>query len=94
MEEAAIVPEHAYLRSLVGIRLLSASIELTGALLMWRFGRLDTAVRINGILGFIGPLVLTITMLIGVAGLATRLPLGKLVWIGAGVLLILIGTSR
>jgi hypothetical protein len=88
------VPEHFYLRGMVAVRLLSAGIELTGALLMWRLGRLETAVRINGFLGLVGPLILTTTMLLGIAGLATRLPLGKLLWIGAGVLLILVGTTR
>jgi hypothetical protein len=87
-------PEHLYLRGMVGLRLLSATIELSGALLMWRLGRLDAAVRINGLLGLVGPVVLTCTMLLGVAGLATRLPLSKLLWIGAGVCLILIGTTR
>jgi hypothetical protein len=88
------VPEHIYLRGMVGIRLLSACLEMTGALLMWRFGRLDMAVRINGFLGLVGPIILSVTMLLGIAGLATRLPVGKLLWIGAGVLLILIGTTR
>jgi hypothetical protein len=88
------MPEHLYLRGMVMVRLLSASIELTGALLMWRLGRLETAVRINGLLGLVGPLVLSVTMLLGLAGLAGRLPAGKLVWIGLGVVLILFGTSR
>jgi hypothetical protein len=88
------VPEQAFLRGMVATRLLSGSIEITAALLMWRFGRLDTAVRINGLLGLVGPLVLTLTMLMGVAGLAGRLPLSKLLWIGLGVVLILFGTSR
>lgn len=87
-------PEHLYLRGMVGIRLLSGCLELTGALLMWRLGRLDAAVRVNSVLGLVGPVVLTLTMLIGVAGLATRLPVGKLLWIGAGVMLILVGTTR
>ena len=87
-------PEHLYLRGMVGIRLLSGALELTGALLMWRLGRLDAAVRVNSVLGLMGPVVLTLTMLIGVAGLATRLPVGKLLWIGAGVMLILVGTTR
>jgi hypothetical protein len=88
------VPEHFYLRGMISVRMLSAAMELTGALLMWRYGRLETAVRINGFLGLVGPLVLSATMLLGIAGLATRLPLGKLVWIGAGVVLILVGTTR
>lgn len=89
------MPEHLYLRGMVGVRLLSAMMEFTGALLMWRFQRLDTAVRINGFLGLAGPLILSATMLIGMVGLAqTRLPLTKLAWIGAGVTMILWGTSR
>ena len=87
-------PDNLYLRGMVGVRLLSGCLELTGAFLMWRLGRLGAAVRINGVLGLLGPVVLTLTMLIGVAGLATRLPVAKLLWIGAGVMLILVGTSR
>jgi hypothetical protein len=88
------MPEHLYLRGMVVIRVLSGLLELTGAMLMWRFGRLDLAVRINGVLGFVGPLVLTTTMAIGIAGLAGRVPSAKLIWIGIGVLFILFGTSR
>jgi len=87
--------EDGFLRGMVLIRLLSAAIEMTGALLMWRGQRLDLAVRINGILGIAGPLVLTTTMALGLAGLAaSRFPTQKLVWIGAGVALILWGTTR
>lgn len=87
--------QHVFLRGMVAVRLLSALAELTGALLMWRFQRLETAVRINGLLGLVGPLVLTTTMVLGLAGLAqSRLPTAKLVWIGAGVGLILWGTRR
>ncbi len=88
------MPEQVYLRGMVFIRVLSGMMELTGALLMWRFARLDIAVRINGVLGFVGPLVLTTTMAIGIAGLAGRVPSSKLLFIGMGVLLILFGTSR
>ncbi|MBX5466253.1 MAG: YqhV family protein [Firmicutes bacterium] len=89
------MPDNGFLRGMVLVRLISAAIELTGALLMWRGGRLDLAVRINGLLGIVGPLVLTTTMALGLAGLAaSRMPWPKLVWIGAGVLLILWGTGR
>lgn len=87
--------EDAYLNGMVLLRLLSATLELTGAFLMWRFHRLDTAVRINGFLGMAGPLILTTTMLVGMAGLAaSRVPVQKLIWIGAGIALILWGTTR
>lgn len=84
-----------FLRGMILIRFLSASMEFTGAFLMWRYYRLDMAVRINGFLGLAGPLVLTSTMLLGIAGLATtRMPIGKIVWIGIGVACILWGTTR
>lgn len=87
--------DNHFLNGMVLIRLLSALMEFTGAFLMWRFHRLDMAVRINGVLGLVGPMVLTTTMLLGVVGLAaSRLPLGKIVWITLGVLCILWGTSR
>ncbi len=83
-----------YLKGMVVIRLLSATVELTAAFLMWRLQRLDTAVRINGFLGMVGPLILTTTMALGLAGLAGKMPLGKMLWIGCGVICILWGTSR
>lgn len=87
--------EEPFLRGMILIRFLSATMELTGALLMWRFYRLDMAVRINGLLGLVGPLVLTTTMLLGIAGLAAaKVPIGKIFWIGLGVACILWGTTR
>lgn len=84
-----------YLRGMVVIRFLSAMVELTGAFLMWRFNRIDMAVRINSFLGLVGPIILTTTMLLGVAGMAaTKVPLSKILWIGGGVALILWGTTR
>jgi hypothetical protein len=47
------------------------------------------------LLGLAGPLVLTTTMMLGIAGLAaTRVPTAKIVWIGLGVACILWGTTR
>lgn len=87
--------DEVFLRGMIVIRFLSAMMEFTGAFLMWRYYRLDMAVRINGFLGLAGPLVLTSTMLLGIAGLAaTRVPLGKILWIGMGVACILFGTTR
>ena len=87
--------EEIFLRGMIVIRFLSATMELTGAFLMWRYFRLDTAIRINGFLGLAGPLVLTTTMLLGVAGMAaSRVPLAKIAWIGIGVACILWGTTR
>lgn len=87
--------EDLYLRGMVYIRFLSAAIEFTGAFLMWRYNRLDMAIRINGFLGLAGPIILTTTMMLGIAGMAaTRMPLNKIMWIGLGVGCILWGTTR
>ncbi len=87
--------EDIFLKGMIIIRFLSAAIEFTGAFLMWRYFRLDTAIRINGFLGLAGPLVLTTTMLLGIAGLAaSRVPAEKILWIGLGVACILYGTTR
>lgn len=89
------MPSDVYLRGMVVIRFLSAMLELTGAFLMWRYNRIEVAVRINSFLGLVGPIILTTTMLLGIAGLAaTKVPLGKILWIGGGVALILWGTTR
>lgn len=76
------------------VRFLSAAIELAGAIMMLRLGRLESAVRVNALLGLIGPLVLVVTMSIGLIGLANRVSAGKLLLIFAGVCLILLGTRR
>lgn len=87
--------EEIFLRAMILVRFLSACLELTGAFLMWRFYRLDMAIRINSFLGLAGPIILTTTMILGVAGLAAqKFPLEKIAWIGAGVALILWGTTR
>ncbi|MCL4318639.1 MAG: YqhV family protein [Firmicutes bacterium] len=89
------MPSDVYLKGMVLIRLISAMIELTGAILMWRYQRLDVAVRINGLLGLAGPIVLTSTMLLGIAGMmAKNVSFTKMAWIGAGVAMILWGTTR
>jgi hypothetical protein len=77
---------------MAAIRLLSASIEVTGALLILRFGRVDTALRINGLLGLVGPTILVGVTLLGVAGLAGRIVPAKIAIIFIGVYLILYGS--
>lgn len=80
--------------SMALVRLLSASIEATGALLMLRFGRVETAVQINAALALIGPIILITVSTLGMMGLAGKVPLTRLVWIGCGVLMILYGARR
>lgn len=64
------MPEERIVSGMALLRLLSATIEITAALLMVRSGRIADAVRINGLLGLIGPLVLASVTALGLVGLA------------------------
>ncbi|OUM99611.1 MAG: hypothetical protein BAA04_01400 [Firmicutes bacterium ZCTH02-B6] len=76
------------------VRMISSGIELAAALLMLRLSRLDAAVQINAALGLVGPLVLVTVTILGVAGLAGKIPLTRLALIGAGVMLVILGARR
>ncbi len=78
--------------SMALLRLLAGSIEITAALLMVKFGRVQTAIKINGVLGLIGPIILTLVSSLGIIGLAQQIPLSKLLTVALGVALIFLGT--
>lgn len=86
---------HHTVAGMAMVRLLSAAIEFSAAMLMLlRFRSPAEALRLNAILGMIGPLVFLVVSLLGLAGLARELPGSRLALIGAGILLILLGTTR
>jgi hypothetical protein len=74
------------------IRFLSASVEITAAILMLRYNRVETALRINGVLGLVGPAILLVVTTLGVVGLSARLSAAKIALIFMGVYLILFGS--
>ena len=78
--------------SMALLRLFAGSIEITAALLMLKFGRVHTAMKINGILGLIGPIILTLVSALGLLGLAQQLPPTRVVLAAAGVALIFLST--
>ena len=55
-------------------RLLAGSFELTGAFLMLAFKRVETAFRINALLGLLGPLIFLLVSGLGLVGLWDVLP--------------------
>lgn len=79
---------------MVILRMISGLIEITAASLMLRFNAVDKAVMINASLAIVGPIILVLTMSIGLVGMADKLSFSKLFLIGCGVLLILIGVRR
>lgn len=76
------------------LRCLSASIELTAALLMLKFGRVEAALKINAVLAMVGPSIMVLVTILGLVGLAGKVSLSKLGIIFSGVLLIFYGISR
>lgn len=73
------------------IRLLSGSIEIIAALLMFHFKTVENAFKINAALALVGPTVLIIVTSLGMIGLADQLPISKFVMIFLGVFLIFFG---
>ena len=71
------------------LRLMSAAVEITAAVLMARSGRVADALRINGVVGLVGPLVLASVTALGLVGLAGRISTGRLAMVALAVALIL-----
>lgn len=80
-----------YVLGMTIIRLISGTIEITAAIIMFRLGNLATAFRINALLGLTGPIIFLSASTVGLLGLAGKLSLGRLVLVLAGVFLILLG---
>lgn len=74
------------------LRLIAGTIEISAALLMLKFGNVQTALKINSMLGLIGPIALTLVGAIGLIGLSSHLSWPRLVLTALGVLLIFLGT--
>ncbi|WP_054711547.1 DUF2619 domain-containing protein [Bacillus sp. JCM 19041] len=79
---------------MVGLRLLSGLIEISAAFLMLRLNSVEKAVAVNAALALIGPTIFLLSILIGLIGMSDKLSLSKFLFIGAGVLLILIGIKK
>lgn len=86
-----MTPEFRFVAGMALLRLLSATVEVTAALLMLRFGRVETAFKINAVLGLVGPFVLIGVTSLGLFGMAGKVSYEKILAIVVGVLLILYG---
>lgn len=86
------MPEPKVVMSMAILRVLSAAVEITAALLMLHWGTVARALRLNAALGLFGPLLFMTVSTIGLVYLADRLPLSRLILVVAGVTLVFIGT--
>lgn len=65
---------------------------LAGAVLMWNHNDITYALRINGLLGSIGPFILLGVTALGISQLRNSMSPVKLIAILLGVILVFIGT--
>ncbi|OQP05759.1 hypothetical protein B1690_11700 [Geobacillus sp. 46C-IIa] len=75
--------------AMAGMRMLSALVELSAALLMLAFNDVKKALAINAVLAVVGPTVMIVTMAIGLLSLADELSLSRLGLVALGVAIIL-----
>lgn len=74
------------------IRFASSMMEFCAAMLMLHMARVDAAVKINAVLGLVGPAIFISITVLGIAGLADQLSVTKLLLVVTGVVLIFLGT--
>ncbi len=83
-----------FLLGMVVLRLLSGSVELLAALLMYRLNSVEKALLVNSTLAMLGPFILITTTALGLAGIADKLSYSKLLWIIAGLTCLFIGIFK
>lgn len=76
------------------LRLFIAVISFFTAGLMYFFGTVTFALRINSLIGLINYLTLTTICMLGITCMAKTIPLSKLIAMLAGFFLILWGTMK
>ncbi|MFZ7103686.1 MAG: YqhV family protein [Peptococcaceae bacterium] len=76
------------------LRIISALIELSAALLMLYFNRVETAFKINACLALIGPLIMISVTSLGLIGLAGKISVRQIFFIFSGVGLIFYGLNK
>ncbi|ACT00949.1 YqhV family protein [Paenibacillus sp. JDR-2] len=80
--------------TMASLRITSGTIEICAALLMLRLNQIDKALVVNSSLALVGPFILIATTTIGLIGMTDKLSFGKLAWVAAGVVCLLIGIIK
>ncbi|WP_338016176.1 DUF2619 domain-containing protein [Metasolibacillus meyeri] len=75
---------------MIWLRILSGSIDIAAALLMYKLGNLEKAFVVNTSLALVGPIIFIITTGIGLAGMQDKISLSKMLCLFSGILLIFI----
>jgi hypothetical protein len=80
--------------SMAALRLISSMIELFAAILFLKFNDVALALRINSMLGLVGPFIFLGVSLLGITAIASGISLQKLMLIVLGVVMVLLGTVK
>lgn len=75
---------------IVMLRILSGSVDIIAAYIMFKLNDLEKAFIVNSSLALIGPIIFIITTGIGLAGLSDKISLAKMICLLSGVTLIFI----
>lgn len=74
---------------IIALRVISGSIELTAAALMYKFNDLEKAFYINTLLALVGPVILIVTTCAALLGLAEKVSMTRIICLFSGILLII-----
>lgn len=88
------MPENDTVLAMIILRLFIAVISFITAGLMYFFGTVAFALRINSLIGLINYLTLTTICMLGITCMSKTIPFGKLIAMLAGFFLILWGTMK
>ena len=75
---------------IVLLRILSGSVDIIAAYIMFKLNDLEKAFIVNSSLALIGPIIFIITTGIGLSGLSDKISLAKMICLLSGVTLIFI----
>ena len=84
--------EKKVLTQIAMVRAFSGILEISAALVILRLRGIEAALRINALLGLIGPLVFLAVSALGIMALAVKVSLFKIILLVAGACFILWGT--
>ena len=74
---------------IIMLRVISGSIEITAAALMFKFNDLEKAFYINSLLALVGPFILIVTTGLALHGLTEKISLTRIICLFTGIFLIL-----
>jgi hypothetical protein len=83
-----------YVLGMAILRILSSMLEFSAALLMLKFNKVESALKVNATLAFVGPTIMMCVMAVGLFGLAGKIQMQKMIYIVLGVGLIFYGLNK